>query len=113
MYSVLKAVQALGGSGTSREITAAAVEAEGFSDELLAVTYEGRDKSIVLDRFDWARSYCKLGGVLESPRRGLFLITTRGQEIAACKKTRLEACCRNSIARSDGTELANPSQTPT
>jgi restriction system protein len=86
MYPVLKAVQALGGSGTSREITAAAVEAEGFSDELLAVTYEGRDKSIVLDRLDWARSYCKLGGVLESPRRGLFLITTRGQEIAALQE---------------------------
>ena len=83
MLPVLKAVQALGGSGTGREISAAVVEAEGFSEAMLAETYEGRDKSILLDRLDWARSYCKLGGVLESPRRGLFLVTDLGREIAA------------------------------
>ena len=82
MYPVLQAVRSLGGSGASREISAAVVEAEGFSDDLLAVTYEGREKSILMDRLDWARSYCKLGGVLESPRRGLFLVTELGREIA-------------------------------
>lgn len=83
MLPVLRAVQTLGGSGGNREISAAVVEAERFSDDLLAVTYDGRDRSIVLDRLDWARSYCKLGGVLESPRRGLFLVTDLGREIAA------------------------------
>ena len=83
MLPVLRAIQALGGSGAGREISAAVVEAEGFTDDLLAETYEGRDKSILLDRLDWARSYCKLGAVLESPRRGLFLITDLGREIAA------------------------------
>ena len=83
MLPVLKAVHELGGSGAGREISATVVEAEGFSDELLAVTYDGREKSILLDRLDWARSYCKLGGVLESPRRGLFLVTDLGREIAA------------------------------
>jgi restriction system protein len=73
----------LGGSGASREISSAIVETEGFSDELLAITYEGRDKSILLDRLDWARSYCKLGGVLESPKRGLFLLTDSGRAIVA------------------------------
>ena len=34
------------------------------------MTYEGREKSILIDRLDWARSYCKLGGVLESPSGG-------------------------------------------
>jgi restriction system protein len=50
---------------------------------MLSETYEGRDKSILIDRLDWARSYNKLGGVLESPKRGLFLITDLGSEIAA------------------------------
>ena len=87
MLPVLKAVLELGGSGASREITESVIEAQGFSDELLAVTYEGREKSILIDRLDWARSYCKLGGVLESPKRGLFLITDLGREIAGLSES--------------------------
>jgi restriction system protein len=83
MLPVVRAVLELGGSGTSREISESVIETEGFSDDLLAVTYDGREKSILLDRMDWARSYCKLGGVLESPKRGLFLITDLGREISA------------------------------
>lgn len=87
MLPVLQAVHALGGSGTSRQISATAIEAEGFSEEMLSITYEGRKQSILLDRLDWARSYCKLGGALESPRRGLFLVTDLGREIGALSTT--------------------------
>ena len=83
MLPVVRAVSELGGSGNSREISESVIDSEGFSEDLLAVTYEGREKSILVDRLDWARSYCKLGGVLESPKRGLFLITDLGREIAA------------------------------
>lgn len=83
MLPVLRAVLELGGSGNSREISESVIESEGFSEDLLAVTYEGREKSILVDRLDWARSYCKLGGVLESPKRRLFLVTDLGREIAA------------------------------
>ena len=36
-----------------------------------------------VDRLEWVRSYCTLGGALESPRRGLFLLTPLGREILA------------------------------
>jgi restriction system protein len=32
-------------------------------------------------RIEWARSYAKLGGALDSPQRGLFLLTTYGKEL--------------------------------
>ncbi len=83
MLPTLKAVASLGGSGTNREISALVVEDAGYSDDLLAVTYPGREKSVLQDRLDWARSYCKLGGVLDSPRRGLFLISDLGQSIVS------------------------------
>lgn len=83
MLPVVRAVRDLGGSGAAREITETVVQTEGFSEAMLSETYEGRDKSILIDRLDWARSYNKLGGVLESPKRGLFLITDLGSEIAA------------------------------
>lgn len=82
MLPVLRAVIELGGSGAGREITAAAIDAEGFGDALVAETYPNRDRSILLDRFDWARSYCKLGGVLESPKRNVFLVSELGSRIA-------------------------------
>jgi len=83
MLPLVRAVLDLGGSGTSREITESVIEDQGYSEEMLGVTYEGREKSVLIDRLDWARSYCKLGGVLESPKRGLFLITDHGREIAS------------------------------
>ena len=82
MLPTLCAVDALGGSGSGREITAKVLEAISPGDDQLTLTYENRpEKSILLDRIDWARSYCKLGGALESPRRGLFLMTALGREI--------------------------------
>ena len=84
MLPALRAVEALGGSGSGREITAGILDRLAPSDELLAITYPSRPtKSVLLDRIEWARSYCKLGGVFESPRRSLFLITELGREIAA------------------------------
>ncbi len=83
MLPVLRAVVALGGSGASREITSQVVDSVGFTDEQMSISYGTRDKSVIVDRIDWARSYCKLGGALESPKRGLFLVTELGAEVAA------------------------------
>ena len=83
MLPVLRAVEQLGGSATSREIIDAVIAGAGLSDEVVAFEYPGRPKSVFIDRVEWARSYCKLGGVIESPKRGLFLMTELGREIAA------------------------------
>jgi restriction system protein len=81
IYPVLKAVDGLGGSAQAREITSKVIEAIGASDDLAAITYDNRPKSILVDRIEWARSYAKLGGALDSPRRGLYLLTTYGKDL--------------------------------
>jgi restriction system protein len=81
MLPVLRAIADLGGSATGREISDQVVEVSGFSDELIGVEYANRPVSVLLDRLDWARSYCKLAGTLESPKRSLFLLTPLGREI--------------------------------
>ena len=83
MYPTVRAVKALGGSASSREITDRVIEAGGFTDDVLALIYDNRDReeSVLIDRLNWARSYCKLSGVLDSPRRGLFLLSALGQEL--------------------------------
>jgi restriction system protein len=81
LYPTLIAAKAIGGSGSAHEIRTQVIQGENFSEEAVSRTYPNRDKSILLDRLDWARSYCKLGGALDSPRRNLFLLSEFGQQI--------------------------------
>jgi restriction system protein len=83
IFPTLRAVAALGGSAQAREITSQVAADIGATDEQLALTYENRPKSVLVDRIDWARSYATLGGALERPRRGLFVLTPFGREILA------------------------------
>jgi restriction system protein len=81
IYPTLRAVASLGGSAQGSEITDALTELLGATPEQLAITYKGRPKSVLIDRMEWARSYAKLGGALDSPRRGLFVLTNAGKSI--------------------------------
>ncbi len=78
----VKAVNALGGSAKAREITGQVLTDLGATDEMLAVMQPARpDASVLLERIAWARSYAKLIGALESPSRGVFLLTGLGKEL--------------------------------
>jgi len=77
------AVETLGGSARGREITTQVLTDIGATDEQIALTYGTRAKSVLVDRADWARSYATLGGALERPQRGLFVLTALGKEILA------------------------------
>jgi restriction endonuclease Mrr len=68
---MLRVVASLGGSAQGSEIVEALIASLEVTPEQLAVTYPGRPKSVLIDRMDWARSYAKLGGALDSPQRGL------------------------------------------
>lgn len=81
IYPTLRAVETLGGSAQAREITAQVLADIGATEAELEVTYDNRPKSVLVDRLDWARSYAKLGGALDRPRRGLFVLTALGREI--------------------------------
>ena len=83
IYPTLKAVAALGGSAQGREITSRVLEDIGASDDLIAITYDNRPKSVLIDRLEWARSYSKLGGVLDSPQRGLYVLSKLGRNTLA------------------------------
>lgn len=81
IYPTLKVVGKLGGSARGPEITDALSEELAMSPEQMAVTYNGRPKSVLVDRMEWARSYAKLAGALDSPQRGLFVLSGLGKQI--------------------------------
>ena len=72
----VRAVITLGGSATAREVTSQVLTDLAPSEEMLAVVRPTRpEASVYMERVQWARSYAKLIGALESPRRGVFLVT--------------------------------------
>src|SRR5271165_3740290 len=81
IYPTLRAVASLGGSAQGAEITDALIELLKATPEQLAITYDGRPKSVLIDRMNWARSYAKLGGALDSHRRGLFILSNLGKHV--------------------------------
>ena len=83
MLPVLRSVEILGGSGRKQEILEQAIEEIGITDDEMSLTYENRNKSILLDRLEWALSYCKLSGALESPSRAFYMVTALGRDILA------------------------------
>jgi len=83
IYPTLKAVASLGGSAQGREVTSRVLEDLNVPDEKVAITYPNRPVSVFIDRLEWARSYAKLGGALDSPQRGLFVLTKFGKATLA------------------------------
>jgi restriction system protein len=84
LLPVLRAVQALGGTAHAKEITAWMVEQLALGDDAVAVEYPNRPgESVLLDRMAWARSYDKLGGLVETPQRGLYVLSADGKQVLA------------------------------
>ena len=48
-------------------------------------------QGIFKNRIGWARTYLKKAGLLESPKRGVFRITPRGQQALAMNPARIDA----------------------
>ncbi|MFT6914776.1 MAG: restriction system protein [Motiliproteus sp.] len=49
------------------------------------------NQAVMVNRVGWARTYLKKAGLLEAPRRAVFVITERGQEVLASKVDRIDA----------------------
>lgn len=91
----IRAVSALGQSAKPSEIRTRVIDDLQPSEEVLAVTYPNRpEESVFMSRLDWARSYAKLIGALESPTRGVFLLTDLGKNLLTLPSAEAEARIR-------------------
>ncbi|WP_024794333.1 restriction endonuclease [Tomitella biformata] len=78
----IRAVHVLGGSAKAKEIREHVLESVDNAEDLLTVTRPNRpDSSVLIERIDWGRSYAKLIGAVETPSRGLYLLTALGKEL--------------------------------
>ena len=79
---VLKALRALGGSGSNQEIDDTVLAAIGATHEQLEVAYPKSGALVLPDRIAWARSSLKFPGFVANPTRGVWVITEDGRTAA-------------------------------
>jgi len=70
-------------------VEALAVQFRLTADELATLLPSGR-QGLFDNRVAWARSYLKHAGLLDAPRRGVFVITERGRQLLAEGVTRID-----------------------
>jgi restriction system protein len=83
MSPLLRALQALGGSGSVEEIYDKVVELEQFPDDVLSQPHDSEksNQTEVGYRLAWARTYLKKYGLLENSSRGIWALTAKVKEI--------------------------------
>ncbi len=84
MNPALQALRELGGSATIEELYNKVAEIMSLSDEQLEVIHNAdRGSQTEIDyRLAWTRSYLKKYGVIENSRRGIWALTSKGQQIS-------------------------------
>ncbi len=86
MNPLLRALQALGGSGSVEEIYDKVVELEQFSEELLSQLHDSEksNQTEIGYRLAWARSYLKKYGLLDNSARGIWSLNAQSKDFTKC-----------------------------
>jgi restriction system protein len=79
MFPTLVAIDELGGSGSIEEIQERLIAILDFTEEQMSVTYPTSGAAILPDRMSWARSFLRLAGLLENPKKGVWVVTEDGR----------------------------------
>ena len=83
MNPLIRALQALGGSGSVEEIYDKVVELEKFPEDVLSQAHdpEKSNQTEVGYRLAWARTYLKKYGLLENSSRGIWALTAKAKKV--------------------------------
>ncbi len=76
---LLEVVADLGDSGSNEEIDDAVIGKLGINQTQLDVTYPKSGAAVFPDRIAWARSWLKTAGLLDNPKRGVWILTEEGR----------------------------------
>lgn len=89
MNPILRALRALGGSGSIQEIYEKVVAQEQIPEDMLAVAHDPEKGTTteVAYRLAWARSYLKKVGLLENSTRGIWALTPKASGLERVNPT--------------------------
>ncbi len=124
MNPLLRALQALGGSGSIEEIYDKVVELEKFPEDVLSQLHdlEKSNQTEIAYRLAWARTYLKKYGLLENSSRGIWSLNGKAkaldnlspQEVVQYVRAldRKERGSRHAELTTDAASIADASEEP-
>ena len=77
----IRALKALGGSGSNDEIVDKIIEIEGYPEKIQNMPHRNGRDTIISYNAAWARTYLKWYGALENSQRGVWSITDVGEKL--------------------------------
>jgi restriction system protein len=84
MWPAIRALKAMGGSGTNEELLAKVIELEGFTPEIQAFQHnESNRQTRLAYNLAWAKTYLKKIGAVENSYRGVWSLTKEGETLSA------------------------------
>lgn len=78
-WTVIRALRDLGNSGTIEEINARAIEFAALSENQQAIPHKNGSRSEAEYRLAWARTLCKLLGLVTNSERGVWALSQEGR----------------------------------
>lgn len=82
LWPTLRALKALGGSGSNEEIFDKMIELESYSEKVQQVPQQGHHLTRLEYRSFWARTYLKKFGAIDSTGRGVWVLLDKGEKLA-------------------------------
>ena len=101
IYPTIKALNALGGSGTIEEIVNKVIEIENISQAAATAMHVNHSMTALEYRLAWARTYLKRVGAVDNSARGVWTVTELGKHYtqADCDKVPGEVRKQDKVAR--------------
>lgn len=81
MWPALKALKAMGGSGSNDELLAKIIEIENVSSDVAAFIHTDDRQTKLGYNLAWAKTYLKRAGAIENSSRGVWSLTDRGEHM--------------------------------
>jgi restriction system protein len=101
----IKALKALGGSGTIQEIYEKVCELEKYSEEQQSVLHKEGPQTEIEYRMAWARTYLKNYQAIESSKRGLWSLTEKGRILQAVDKREIKQAAQQVYSKSNKSKI--------
>lgn len=99
----IQALKNLGGSAAISEIEDEVSNVLKLSDDEINDIHKG-SRTKFSYRLAWARSYLKNAGILENSKRGVWVLTQKGDKVESVDKERVKKITREKIDEQDKTE---------
>ncbi len=94
LFPCLKALKALGGSGTNEEILDKVIELEKFPPEIQQIQHSDHRQTALNYNLAWAKTYLRLVSAIDNSERGVWTITEKGGALTEDECRKIPAAVR-------------------